>query len=86
MTSVISILQDHERPWYEVQQQGRTGSWATVARQCYDSDKKCETPKQIWDEFRKAWGGGVSLGLNYRIWCPKTGHVVWQGKFGDPYP
>lgn len=90
--NVRAILQAHERPWYEVQSlhapKGDDGGvvpsepdWHTIFEQRYGKGKwlKPEDAFAALERQFQRFPLTMSLNITYRIYCPQTGDVFWQG-------
>lgn len=82
MTSIVSVLEHHEYPWHEVQQISRDRqSWRSVFTQPDGKSIGWRTAKEALNAFDRIVKNLalVGTGITYRIVCPRSRDVVWQG-------
>lgn len=82
MTSVLAILDACQLPWFEVQSSGSDSTlWVTVFEQRLGKGR-WPTSDEAWKALERLvqrFPHLPSFGKTYRIICPQTGEVAWQG-------
>lgn len=78
MTSILSILEEHELPWFEVQLRAEGCRDWTREFKHLSNRGHFQTSSQAFQALKTLLP--VASYMQYRIYHPKTGDVHWQGR------